>query len=87
MTNPAAEVLKGLCRTQLFTAPSVSNSLKVGFQEDILEAKERQRRKNIISMASDTPVSFRGPGIRVSGGTGRSRKPQNRMKITSARLN
>ena len=85
MAKRAEEVLEGLCRLRLFTAPSASNSLKAGFQQEF-EQRREQRRRNIISTALDILISFSIPGIGVLGGTRRSRKPQNRMKIACARL-
>ena len=85
MAKPAEEVLEGLCRLQLFTAPSASNSLQAGFQQEF-EPRREQRRGNIISTALDILISFSVPGIGVLGGTRRSRKPQNRPKTTCTRL-
>lgn len=85
MAKPAEEVLEGLCRLQLFTAPSASNSLQAGFQQEF-EPRREQRRGNIISTALDILISFSVPGIGVLGGTRRSRKPQNRTKTTCTRL-
>lgn len=85
MTAPAAEVLKRLYCLQLFTAPSVSNSLNAGLQEDVLEVEKRQRRDR-RSRAPETPISFKE--VRNQSAQ-RSKKAENlkTRKITSARRN